>query len=225
MRRGRARQQRGSALEPERLERLPYSVRTIADESASRDNPLQVTTLDPVLRLRLEGIRDKFERRFGPESLRRFGARVPGMITSDRVDTQPPLDAAGVARLEQAHGVALPDELLAFVTTIHGGGLGPGHEGLSIPDEPRVRSAKPFPYCVADVARLVDSSVALPPLDPREENEWPPAPGFIELAHHGCGVIDGIVVSGELRGQMWSHDMTWRPLFCGFLDWYEAWLA
>jgi hypothetical protein len=186
--------------------------------------------LDPALQHRLDAIRDRFELRFGPDSLTRFGVRVPGMVTSDRVLTRPPLDAAGLARIEQLHATTLPDELAAFVTTIHGGGPGPGHEGIFIPEGPRTRTAQPFLYGTADVERLIarggrGSNPSLPLPETYDEGDWPPGPGFLELAHHGCGVFDVIVVTGEQRGQMWSCDMAWRPLYCGFLDWYENWLV
>jgi SMI1/KNR4 family protein SUKH-1 len=173
------------------------------------------------MRERLEKLRDAFERRFGPESLRRFGDRVPGMITSERTRIQPPLDADGIARIERAHGVTLPDELAAFLTTIHGGGPGPG-EGLVIPDRPRSRTARPFPYGAAEIAR---GAGPLPLVDEDTDDDWPPGPGFIELAHLGCGVFDVIVVTGEQRGQMWCCDMAWRPHGDGFLRWYERWLG
>jgi hypothetical protein len=73
--------------------------------------------------------------------------------------------------------------------------------------------------------------VELPDDDDEDDDEdWPPGPGFLPIAHHGCGVFDVIVVTGEQRGLIWWCDMQWGPVYdpsgrqLSFLDWYERWL-
>jgi hypothetical protein len=140
-------------------------------------------------------------------------------------------DAAGIARLEAAHGVAFPDELRAFLESVHGGGPGPGYYfAVDPPLVPSAKAARPFAYGDVHAERLLGErrgSVAL--IGDAEDDEWPPGDGFIPVSHQGCGVYDVIVVTGEQRGRMWCCDMRW--FLCrsergqmGFLDWYQAWL-
>lgn len=136
------------------------------------------------------------------------------------------------ASLDQEFGALLPPELRAFLSQVHGGGAGPGY-GLDVWAEPRASS--PFPYGTTQARTLIERSAnerrpSLPLLDDDDDDCWPPGPGFVAVAHHGCGVYDVVVVTGEQRGFMWCCDMAWRPYRSGdrqlgFFDWYEQWLA
>lgn len=151
---------------------------------------------------------------------------------------RPRLDAAHLEHLEKRHGIALPEELRAFLRSVHGGGPGPGY-GLFIgePAPGTSRAAAPFPYDDRDAAELMvrrqtDRYAGLPLVDDpsgSDDELWPPGPGFVSLSHHGCGSFDVIVVTGAERGRIWFCDMKWFPRRCahgtkGFLDWYEDWL-
>lgn len=136
------------------------------------------------------------------------------------------------ASLDAAFGALLPAEVRAFLAHVHGGGAGPGY-GLDVWAEPRASS--PFPYGTAHARALIERgaterSPSLPLVDDDDDDSWPPGPGFVALAHQGCGVYDVIVVTGEQRGFVWCCDMAWRPYRTGdrqlgFFDWYEQWLA
>ncbi len=145
---------------------------------------------------------------------------------------QPVLDDAGLAHLEAASGVALPDEVRSFLQRLHAGGAGPGY-GLHVFGDP-ARTARPFPYGRSDFDALIarrrhERYACLALTEEHPDDEWPPGPGFVSIAQHGCGVTDVLVVTGELTGSIWCCDMAWRPYATGerpstFLDWYEAWL-
>jgi hypothetical protein len=193
----------------------------------------------PTVSTRLDRIREQLDdlsRRDHAHTL--FGAAAPHGHGYRR---QPVLGAAGVRELEAGFGVELPGELRAFLTNVHGGGAGPGYGLVVEPDRVRrPRRARPFPFDEA-VARAVitqrlaggstrGKTVAAPDDEDDDDDDWPPGPGFIPIAHHGCGVFDVLVVAGQQRGYVWWCDMSWAPSYdgdgrpMGFLDWYESWL-
>ncbi len=180
---------------------------------------------------RLAIIREKLDRlREADSSLRVHGA-YPG-IGHGYIE-KPPLDDAALARLEAEYRITLPEELRAFVRTVHSGGPGPGY-GLGLWGDP-AKLPEPFSYTHADfeqlsVTRRENHYATLPDVsnDP-DEDAWPPGNGFLSLSHQGCGVFDVIIVTGPLRGSVWYFDNGWGPCtfgtdLPGFFDWYESWL-
>jgi hypothetical protein len=181
---------------------------------------------------RLATIREKLDRLRTADPARRVHGAF-ARYGHDYVE-KPPLSAEALARFEAEHRIALPEELRAFITTVHSGGPGPGY-GFYLSRNP-TKLTQPFPYTVADAnallelrrtnryATLPDKSVE-DPTDP----DYPPGHGFMQLSHQGCGVFDVIVVTGPLRGSVWYYDSAWGPCTFGttlptFLDWYERWL-
>ena len=138
-----------------------------------------------------------------------FGARRVGQYGHEYRE-RPVLDDAGLARLEQECGVRLPDELRAFLQTVHGGGAGPGY-GFHVRGEP-AKAARPFPYARGDFEALIsrrreDRYASLSMTGEDDDDDWPPGPGFVSISEHGCGVTDVIVVTGEFAGSIWCCDM------------------
>lgn len=186
---------------------------------------------------RVDSIRRKLDELARLDVDRRlFGSREPdghGYVQRARLDTQQLSD------LETSFGVELPGELRIFLGEVHGGGAGPGY-GLSVDADPALlsRRSRPFPFDDAAAQRVIaarldgtDRWASLDmPDDAAEEDDWPPGPGFIPIAHHGCGIFDVVVTTGAQRGLVWCCDMTWCPVFdaegrpVGILDWYERWL-
>lgn len=179
----------------------------------------------PEIGQRLTVIRERLNQlRAADPHLAVFGA---GTSYGHGYNERPVLSERDLVGLEQ--GFRLPREARAFLTTVHGGGTGPGY-GLDV--FRHERSAEPFPLTQADIAALAGrrKRERLPYLgldlpDDEEDEEWPPGPGFVSLAHHGCGIYDVLVVAGEQRGLVWCCDMQWRPYQFGFLDWYSDWLS
>lgn len=165
---------------------------------------------------------------------RLFGAAGP---QGHEYRERPRWSAAELATVEAAYGVAFPAELVAFLCELHGGGPGPGYGFLvETPSSRTVRAAQPFPYDAGDAARLLvrrqsEPRAGLPAVeDSDDDDDWPPGPGFIALAHHGCGMFDVIVTSGEQRGRVWFFDMQWFPRTSSrggietLFEWYDVWL-
>lgn len=164
-----------------------------------------------------------------------FGAALP---YGHDYREQPRLDDREIDALTSALGVALPRELEAFLRHVHAGGSGPGYGFFVVaPRAASGRDARPFPYdqdaAAASIRTLQGSDRNDGWLelveDPEDGEDWPPGPGFIPIAHHGCGVFDVLVLSGEERGHVWTCDMKWAPVHdrggpLGFLAWYERWL-
>lgn len=146
---------------------------------------------------------------------------------------KPVLTAGEVAKLEAEYGVTLPEELSAFLQTVHSGGAGPGY-GFELWGNPK-KTARAFAYTVADFDALVerkktDRWAYLEPTDDDDaQNDPALGRGFLYLSHQGCGVFDVLIVTGELRGSIWAYDNAWYVCTHGatlptFLDWYEGWL-
>jgi hypothetical protein len=173
------------------------------------------------MRERLASIRQKLDRLRSVDIERRvFGARRVGDYGHEYREW-PVLDERGVAAMEAEEQVTLPEELRAFLTTVHGGGPGPGYGFHAWGEAPRV--SRPFPYTRADVAllnerRRTNRSASLELTDEDEKGCWPPGSGFLALADLGCGVTDALVVTGELRGTVWCCDMAWRPSETSFVE-------
>lgn len=154
-----------------------------------------------------------------------------------------PLSEQALAELEQSFGIELPSELRSFLQLVHSGGAGPGY-GFHVESDakPLPQRARPFLFDTSVARDLIQQRLAGgegrwgSATGPDEEeddeaDEWPPGPGFVPIAHMGCGVFDVLVTVGEQRGFVWSVDnYSWCPAFdakgrqLGFLDWYEQWL-
>ncbi len=148
------------------------------------------------------------------------------------------LEDASVGHLESDLGVAFPSEVSEFLRYVHAGGPGPGY-GLFFEPDPSTREhrIRPFPFGTAQTQALIETRLSggdnrWATLDDNSEEgtSWPPGPGFIPLAHLGCGVFEVLVLAGEQRGFIWWHDSGWAPFHnehgrqYTFLDWYELWL-
>ncbi len=191
------------------------------------------------LEARLGRIREKLK-----ELTRRdTGLQVFGAGTSfgHGYERRPTFTETEIVALEMSFGVELPTELRQFLSTVHGGGAGPGYGFFLTPDAvPRARRSRPFPFGTSDARVVIARRLAggktrwetlrAPNEDSEEDDDYPPGPGFVPLAHQGCGVFDVIVVTGEQRGFMWWYDNAWGPCYARdgspwtFLDWYETWL-
>ena len=183
-------------------------------------------TFDGAMRVRLADMRKKLTRLAALDAGRAVFGSKPGYGHDYR--EQPAMSPAQIAALEVVQGFTFPDELCAFLECVHGGGPGPGY-WFAADTMPGPRAARPFPYGRAEHADLLarrasDRYASLDIVEDGDDSFWPPGDGFLPIAEHGCGVTDVIVVTGELRGQIWCCDMAWRPYSCGFLDWYESWL-
>jgi hypothetical protein len=180
------------------------------------------------LEARLHAIRRSLDRLARADSTRcTFGAGSHGYRE------RPTFTEGQLARLEADLGVTLPEELRLFLQKVHGGGPGPGY-GLDVSGNPH--ASRPFPYGNSEAEGLIarrrtERYEMLPFAETHDDDEdWPPGPGFIWLAHQGCGCFDVLVVTGEQRGCVWGNDSGWWAYAAAtgqwrFLDWYEAWLT
>jgi hypothetical protein len=178
----------------------------------------------------------------------------------------PCLTEAGLHEIEEQHQIRLPDGYRRFLLEMGNGGAGP-HYGMfslefSVHGIPYGWLQQPFPY----------ERAYHPARDPQPEGEEEPLrkvtpdlrermdndferlvaaqvqprlnPGYVDIAHQGCGMYDLLIVTGPERGHIWMSD--WGngggiyPVTqfaqiqsnatsqgrerISFLDWYESWL-
>jgi hypothetical protein len=156
---------------------------------------------------------------------------VAAELGARRARFGPPLTEPEVAAFEQQHGVELPADYRAFITTIGHGGPGP-HYGLLRLSEWDTEAFGSPPY---------DGLLARPFLaEPgRHYEDWPadvglfddedePYAGTLTLAGEGCGYFSQLVVTGAGRGLVVSCGGFGDPPVYApegdFLSWYERWL-
>lgn len=167
-----------------------------------------------------------------------------------------PWDEPELAAFEAEHGVTLPADYRAFLAAIGVAGAGPGH-GLSAPAP---LSLEAFPRVVSRITgrdgsvlaeagtpkrpSFARASCVAEPFPLRERfqpsfiydlpalgEDQTPYDGAIEIAEHGCGYFDFLVVTGPGAGQVWSdtmaamHDGGIVPTGLTFVEWYEEWLS
>jgi tetratricopeptide (TPR) repeat protein len=159
------------------------------------------------------------------------GMQVFGADTHE-YQLAPPLSEAELLELERSHGVELPADYRAFVTTLGNGGAGPFYGLAPLRTDPPKFGAALDEHTPPSLAR------PFPLTEPwRQGGEpgQPPIPagtsvydGVVELSSHGCGYFDLLIISGPRRGEVWA-DFTQAlgglvPWYPSFFDAYEAWL-
>jgi hypothetical protein len=145
----------------------------------------------------------------------------------------PTLPEAQVRAFEVGHRIELPEGYRRFLLEVGNGGEGPPVSGLErlgevpsgLPDDwaiewrtlPHV--GKPFPQTEAWVWEGEEYD---------EARRDAARHGTLNLGHDGCGMYWLLVITGAMRGQVWSHaDVGVVPQMPGrsFLQWVEAWLG
>ncbi|MCU7726093.1 SMI1/KNR4 family protein [Actinoplanes sp. KI2] len=187
-------------------------------------------TVDPHLSARLDRVAVKLA-----VAARRPGEPVMFGASAHRFELGPPLTDDEVTAFEREHGVSLPEDYRAFITTIGNGGpgrwggAGPYYGLHSLQDwatslwgmPGQSTLATPFPAEPGRVFSDWPSEVA-----PDEDDE--PYCGTLALSDQGCGYLSILVVSGPARGRVaGTGDTPAGPVFtrdAGFLSWYERWL-
>ena len=159
-------------------------------------------------------------------------AALQTKIASQGHSFGPPLSEAEVSAFEARYGVALPDGYRSFLKCIGNGGDGPPAYGLmrlgDVPDRTHPDFAQdwrdlphigtPFPLTTGWVWEGEEYD---------EARRVAARHGTLNLGHDGCNMYWLLVVTGEMRGQVWAHtDVGVCPQEPGrdFLQWVEAWL-
>jgi hypothetical protein len=166
---------------------------------------------------------------------RRPGKPVMFGASAHHFEIGPPLPLAEITAFELQHGVSLPEDYRAFISTIGNGG--PGQWGGAGPyyglhalddwatcllgDVSAGMLARPFPAEPGKVYSDWRTEVA-----PGDDDE--PYTGTLALSDEGCGYVSILVVSGPARGRVTDNSGSPAgPTFTGdadFLGWYERWL-
>jgi hypothetical protein len=140
--------------------------------------------------------------------LRVFGAKrhrywVGARLSEDQLE-----------RFEVAHGVKLPADYRAFLSTVGNGGAGP-YYGLGRLQAFGRDLSKPFPFAVAtnELPEEAFESFA-------DRDEYP---GILEFCHMGCDIYAYLVVNGPTYGTIWEGREDFFPTGESFSGWYRAW--
>ena len=145
-----------------------------------------------------------------------FGARTHGYVYAT------PLTVERLHEIERAHGVSLPGDYAAFVTTVGSAGAGPYYGLLPLDAPTQLASlARDFPHTSAVPSPQDEASLAAFDSDATVD-------GTIALAHAGCTYFALLVVRGPARGQVWfdfrSAGGGLDPTYDSFGDFYRDWL-
>jgi hypothetical protein len=185
---------------------------------------------DPGLPARLDRVATKLA-----AAARRPGEPVMFGAAAHRFVLGPPLTDGEVTAFEREHGIKLPEDYRAFITTIGNGG--PGRWGGAGPyyglhplddwDHALWNPAGPdtlaTPFPAGPGRRFTDWPSEVAPDDDGE-----PYSGTLTLSDQGCGGLSVLVVSGPARGRVTDNsDQPTGPAFTrdpDFLSWYERWL-
>lgn len=147
-----------------------------------------------------------------------------------------PLTLAKVKQFEAEYQVSLPEEYIAFLTTLGDGGAGP-FLGLSTLTDSRImyfdnsekaqhsyfELSKPFPYTdswnVEKELAALDEKIEQAYEEGNEELEeqlLTEKSALVELPHndygrlnisdYGCGITISLIVNGEEKGNIWTDD-------------------
>lgn len=155
------------------------------------------------------------------------------------------LPVAKIRTFEKKENIQLPEEYVAFLTTIGNGGAGPSYGLMSFKEAIQRENLKKLPksfskkflYTSQDAQKIMAAHVAeaAKGLQDFERSTLPqPENGFIFLVSHGCGEYSILVISGKQAGKVWYKYenavyadyalIEGKPVQLSFLDWYEKWL-
>ena len=174
-------------------------------------------------------------------------ARDPGLeifgADSHRYAFNPPASRRDVGEFEEKTGVRLPEDYVAFLTTIGNGG--PGHFGGAGPYHGVYRLGD-FGFMPVDAASMSAPCVITSALSKEQWREMtdfdcqdPPPPdedqrtlalfaGLMTIGTQGCSYQTMLALNGIDRGRVVfvDQDLAMPSLAKqrNFLDWYEAWL-
>jgi hypothetical protein len=93
-----------------------------------------------------------------------------------------------------------------------GGTASSGSPGPSRSSSGRSRSRAPMRARSSNAARRTATHALRCPTRTTRRG-LAPGHGFLELAPHGCGMFDLLVVNGEQRGRVWWTDSGYSPLY------------
>ncbi|TWU44570.1 SMI1/KNR4 family protein [Rubripirellula reticaptiva] len=182
----------------------------------------------------LDRIAEKFERLRDSDPRCRVGSSG-----EHQYELNVPISEQELAELERSHGVELPTDYRAFITTFSNGGAGPIYGQFTVQDAfaEYLTPSKPFPY---ETGCRIEYSHSHSGDDLKRLREFYKDPanqyGKIVLGEMGDGMMTDLIVTGMARGQVWIDDRTteWGGLYpCDtfgnkeplcFVDWYETWL-
>jgi SMI1 / KNR4 family (SUKH-1) len=193
-----------------------------------------------MIAVQLERIKHKldFAKKNDPD-LRVFGA------CEHRYEFNPPVTAVQVAQFENLHRIKLPEEYVAFITTIGNGG--PGHYGGAGPFY-GIYPLGEFKYMIGCNGLLSSPGIISSQLTEaiwkkhtslfqsdqfeesveydRKYNEL--FQGLLPIGTQGCNFQTMLSLHAPDKGRVVNIDQDLQmPLFAlqhTFLDWYEAWL-
>ncbi len=144
----------------------------------------------------------------------------------------PPLSESEIRGFELRHDIELPGDYREFLKRIGNGGDGPPAYGLmrlgDVPDRTHPDFARDWRE-LPNVGRPfpLTKTWAWEGDEYDEARQDAARHGTLNLGHDGCGMYWLLVVTGEMRGQVWAHtDVGVCPQEPGrdFLQWVEAWL-
>ena len=140
-----------------------------------------------------------------------------------------------IQSFEKKHGISLPADYRSFLLHIGNGGAGPSYGMFKLEDyfDNFYDEAN---YTVHDnfLSDNFKFSVDTPYSEPQYENDddsadyYNDTAGAMVICHHGCGILNILIVSGEEKGKIWVDDRCngngLNRVSDSFYEWYSKWL-
>ena len=144
-----------------------------------------------------------------------------------------------IQSFEKQHGISLPADYRSFLLHVGNGGAGPSYGMFKLEDY-FDNSYAETNYTVHDnfLSDNFKFSINAPYTESQYGNEDDPeydpadyfndTAGSMVICHHGCGILNILIVSGEEKGKIWvddrCNDNGLSRVSVSFYEWYSKWL-
>ncbi len=152
---------------------------------------------------------------------------------SHNYELGPVLKEEEISSFEKDFNIKIPEEYRVFLKKLGDGGAGPGY-GLypfnkiisNLSTVPKDYFSNEFPFTEIDQPYIVGEWGHIEVIDERVNEMEDITQGSFDICHHGCGIYEFLIISGNERGRIWVNHSgeCILPIKHSFLEWYEDWL-
>ena len=132
-----------------------------------------------------------------------------------------------ILEFEKKYKISLPEDYKNFLIYIGNGGAGPSYGMLRLEDFFDKDTAVSDNFLVTDFKYSPDSPYLEQSCE-NTDNYSDETAGSMIICHHGCGILNLLIISGTERGKIWlddrCNDNSMKRVCNSFSEWYNKWL-